>query len=410
MSETDHAVRFASAVSEEDDLGEALDEAVGEVAAALGPEPLDLVLVFASYHHRNRFNLIASDVREQLRPRVALGVTAVGVLGSGFELENRPGVALLGARLGGAWLHPFTYQDLDWTAQQTDPHLLRLRLLGPYAKSTDLAAIMLFADPFSTPMLNLLPALNEALPGVPVIGGMASGAANPGDNRLMLDEHVMHEGAVGVAIGGNLRVDCIVSQGCRPVGSTWLVTRAKPNLIQELGQRPAIAAVQETAQSADAAERRLLEEHGILVGRVINEYKDRFGRGDFLIRPVAGADPDAGYIAVPDFFRVGQTVQFHVRDRRTAEEDLRLLLESQKLHDAPPAGVLLCTCNGRGSRLFEQPNHESDIVRDALGDVPMAGFFAAGELGPIGGENFLHGFTASLALFRPADTAGKPAG
>ena len=196
MTQADQAVRFASGVSEEDDLGEALDEAIGEVAAALGPEPLELALVFASYHHRNRFNLIASEVQAQLRPRVALGVTAVGIIGSGFELENRPGLAILGARLGGAWVHAFTYQDLDWSGQ-SDPHLLRLRLLGPYSKSSDLAALVMFADPFSTPMLSLLPALNDAFAGVPVIGGMASGAATAGDNRLMLNSEISREGAVG---------------------------------------------------------------------------------------------------------------------------------------------------------------------------------------------------------------------
>ena len=400
MADAPQKLCFASGVSEEDDLAEALDEALGEVASALGPGPVDLALAFASYHHRQRFSLIGEDVERLLQPRVSMAVTAGGVIGSGIELENRPGIAVLAARLPGAWVHPFTYHDLNWSSQQSDAHLLRLRVLGPHAKGGNVAALIIFADPFSTPMLSMLPALNEAFPGVPVIGGMASGAASAGDNRLMLNGEVSTTGAIGVAIGGEVRVDCIVSQGCRPVGSTWLVTRAKTNLIQELGQRPALVAAQETAQAAASADQFLLQEHGLLLGRVINEYKDRFGRGDFLVRSVVGADADAGYIVVPDFFRVGQTVQFHVRDKQTAEEDLRLLLESQKLHDEP-AGVLLCTCNGRGSRLFEQPNLESRILREALGDVPMAGFFAAGELGPIGGENFLHGFTASIALFRP---------
>jgi small ligand-binding sensory domain FIST len=140
----------------------------------------------------------------------------------------------------------------------------------------------------------------------------------------------------------------------------------------------------------------------VFVGRVINEYKDHFGRGDFLIRNIIAADRASGFIAVSDFVRVGQTVQFHVRDRRTAEEDLRLLLQTQLLHD-PAAGVLMCTCNGRGRNMFDKPNTESTIVREALGDVPIAGFFAAGEIGPIGTDNFVHGFTAALAIFRPAD-------
>jgi small ligand-binding sensory domain FIST len=329
---------------------------------------------------------------------VSLGVTAGGVLGSGFELENRPGIALLTARLGGAWFQPFTYQQLQWSSQ-TDAQQLRAALLGPHADAQDIAAVILLADPFSTPAMHLIPAINEALPRVPVIGGMASGASDAGENRLFLGEQILSDGAVGVVIGGQVRVDCIVSQGCRPIGDRWVITKARQNIIQDLGQRPAMTAIQSTAQQVSHEDRNLLEEHGILLGRVINEYKERFGRGDFLIRNIIGADPDAGYIAVSDFVRVGQTVQFHVRDARTAEEDLKLLLESEKL-DAQAAGALLFTCNGRGSRLFEEPNFESTIIRQALGDVPLAGFFAAGEIGPIAGENFIHGFTASLVLFR----------
>jgi small ligand-binding sensory domain FIST len=152
------------------------------------------------------------------------------------------------------------------------------------------------------------------------------------------------------------------------------------------------------AEAASDDDRRLME-GGLLIGRVISEYKDRFGRGDFLIRNIVGADEQQGFIAIADLVRVGQTVQFHVRDARAAEEDLRLLLEAQRLH-GPAAGAVLCTCNGRGSNMFPRPNVESALISDALGHAPMAGFFAAGEIGPVGAENFLHGFTSSLAVFR----------
>ncbi len=391
-------ILFHSSISDEEDSREAAHEVLAEATEAMGPEPVDLAMAFVSYHHRDAMGQIATDIAAALEPRVSLGVTAGGVLGSGFELEARPGLSLLTARLADAWFHPFTYQQLQW-AGTTDESQLRRNLLGPYEQASDVAAVILLADPFSTPTMHLVPAINAALPGVPVVGGMASGAATAGDNRLYLDGRVLSEGAVGVAIGGGVRVDCIVSQGCRPVGEKWIITKARQNIIQHLGQRPAMTAIQSTAQDVSSHDRTLLEEHGILLGRVINEYKERFGRGDFLIRNIIGADPDAGYIAVSDFVRVGQTVQFHVRDARTAEEDLRLLLESEKL-DTRAAGALLFTCNGRGTRLFEQPNFESTIIRQAIGDVPMAGFFAAGEIGPISGENFVHGFTASLVIFR----------
>jgi small ligand-binding sensory domain FIST len=397
-------LRFASALSAEDDPGEALDETLGELTDRMGAGPIDLVLVFASTPHRNRLSQIGDRIQRELQPRVSLGATAGGVLAGGFELEQGPGLAVLAGRLEGAWLHPFSYQDLDWAAGEEDPAALRRGLIGSDdPAAADPAAVLLLADPFSTPMGKLLPAINRALPGVPTVGGMASAASQSGDNGLLLNGRVLDEGAVGVAIGGrHIRVDCTVSQGCRPIGEPWVITRARHNLIQEVGGQPIMDAVQQTAREAESEDRALVQEHGLLVGRVINEYKSRFGRGDFLIRNILGADQDTGYIAVSDLMRIGQTIQFHVRDRHTAEEDLRLLLQNQKLH-GPASGALLCTCNGRGQRLFHQPALESSLVREAIGHAPLAGFFASGEVGPVGDVNFLHGFTASLAVFRSVD-------
>ncbi len=210
---------------------------------------------------------------------------------------------------------------------------------------------------------------------------------------------MLKAGAIGVTISGPIEVETIVSQGCRPVGKTILITKAQNNLIQELAGRPALEVVQEMAGEMTEQDRQLLS-GGLLVGTVINEYKDRFGRGDFLVRNILGYDKEKGAIAVGDVPRVGQTVQFHVRDAATAHEDLQLLLDAQQLRE-PPLGGLLITCNGRGSRLFqEDEQHDLRTIRDRLGEIPVAGFFAAGEIGPIGATSFLHGHTASLALFR----------
>jgi len=393
--------QFASAISDDEETDEALAEVLQALAEQLGEGPGDLAIVFVSPHHRRDMQLIVDQVQQELQPRVALGSTAAGVLGAGFELEGRPGLTILAGRLPGVVMHPFSHHDFDWPDVKANPEALRDSILGiDEAMSLDeVKAVLLLADPFTTPMVKLMPALNDALPGVPIIGGMASAASEPGDNRLIYNGRVFEQGAVGVAIGGPVQVDTIVSQGCRPIGEPGLITKAHKNLIQEIGQKPALAVIEQTAEEADEEVRDLLQ-HGVFIGRVINEYKDHFGRGDFLIRNIIGADRTSGYIAISDFVRVGQTVQFHVRDKRTAEEDLRLLLQTQLLHDAP-AGVLMCTCNGRGRNLFDQPNAESAMVRDTLGDVPIAGFFAAGEIGPIGQSNFVHGFTASLAVFRP---------
>ena len=176
------------------------------------------------------------------------------------------------------------------------------------------------------------------------------------------------------------------------------MTRANQNVIQELGGKPPLAQLQELFPSLTPAEKMLIQ-RGLHVGRVINEYQERFGRGDFLIRNVIGADPDSGAMAIGDYVRTGQTVQFHVRDAASADEDLSLLLSQQQSGASPPAGGLLFTCNGRGTRLFDQPHHDAALVRRFWNNLPLAGFFAQGELGPVGGKNFVHGFTASLVLF-----------
>jgi small ligand-binding sensory domain FIST len=206
-------------------------------------------------------------------------------------------------------------------------------------------------------------------------------------------------GAVGVLLQGELGIRSIVSQGCRPIGRHMVVTRAQDNVILELGGRPPLAQLQQLWQELTPEEQQLLQ-RGLHVGRVINEYQGEFQRGDFLVRNVLGLDRDNGSLAITDWIRVGQTVQFHVRDSQTADEDLHALLQIDlSAHERQPGGALIFSCNGRGSRLFPAPHHDARAIRTEAGPIPLAGFFAAGELGPIGGQNFIHGFTASVVLF-----------
>ena len=254
------------------------------------------------------------------------------------------------------------------------------------------ATLLLLADHFSFPTDAFLHRLNIERPGLAVIGGLASAANHPGGNRLALDGEVRADGAVGVFLDGVV-VETVVSQGCRPIGKPFTVTRADRNLVVELGGQPALRRLEELAAGATESDRELLR-RGLQVGLVVDEHKVDFERGDFLVRSVLGADPDVGSIAVGDQIDVGQTLQFQVRDGAAADEDLRALLGS---HSA--AGALVFTCNGRGRHLFGVPDHDSGVIAEILGSVPAAGAFCAGELGPVGGRNFVHGFTASLALF-----------
>jgi small ligand-binding sensory domain FIST len=277
---------------------------------------------------------------------------------------------------------------------------------------------LMFGDPFTTPVTRLLPAISNcgtvndspdqssivnpqsSIRPVPVLGGMASGASQPGLNVMVVNDRAISAGAVGVGLAGDFNIDFVLSQGCRPIGEPLVITRCRQNLVLELGGRKAMEVLQEMAQALSDADKRLLS-RGLLVGTVINEYKQRFGRGDFLVRNVMGFDQRVGGIAIGEMCKVGQTIQFHVRDANTATEDLQLLLDAQMVKDEPPFAAMLFTCNGRGNRLFGESNHDVNIIRRRFGgDMPLAGFFAAGEFGPIGGKSYLHGHTASLALLR----------
>jgi len=217
----------------------------------------------------------------------------------------------------------------------------------------------------------------------------------------MLGEEEFRSGAVAVLVHGPVEIRAVVSQGCRPIGRHFVVTKAEQNVILELSGKPPLAQLQEVFDTLTPREQELVQS-GLHVGRVINEYQETFGRGDFLVRNVVGADRKSGAIAIGDFVRPGQTVQFHIRDAETADEELRELLSAARdSGGGSPLGALMFTCNGRGTRMFSQPHHDAGALGEVLGGIPLAGFFAQGEIGPVGGHSFLHGFTASIALFSP---------
>lgn len=390
-------MKFISAIS----FAESTSTAIGEVLDQIGDidTPVDLAAVFATVEHRDQLDEVRRRLDKAVQPRVLIGSSAEGVLACDVERDGgRAGLAVLLGQLPGVTLSPFSYDDVDWEAALQSPETLRDVLHIP---ESNLRAVLMLADPFSVPMVHLLPLLSDAFPRVPIMGGMASGAEAANENRLLLDDRVFCGGGVGLAIAGHVAVDCTVSQGCRPIGRSYVITRSRQHLVQELGGQPILSVIDQVVDQLDAEDQALVQRNGLLVGRVIDEYKDRFGRGDFLIKNIIGADREQGFVGIGDAqIRVGQTIQFHIRDQKTAEEDFMLLLEGQQLHGAA-AGGLLFSCNGRGTRLFDRENADVEMVRRALGDIPLAGFFAAGEIGPVGHASFLHGHTASLMVFRP---------
>ena len=385
---------FAAACSINSDTVEAIAEACSSAMEQLGGAP-DLAIVFLSADHSSNDVDIAGELHARLGTQHIIGCSGESIVATGKEVEGASAVSLWLARLPGV------------TA--TTMHLSFVRapeggsLVGWPHSLTDAwpadAVMLALGDPYSFPAELLLQLVNDEHPGVPVVGGMASAASSPGENLLICGEKSFHEGAVAVLLHGPIRVRTLVSQGCRPIGEPFVITKADRNVILQLGGMPAYQRLIEVYQTLATSEQDMVR-RGLHVGRVVTEYQDKFEQGDFLVRNVVGVEEETGGIAIGDYVRVGQTVQFHVRDADTADAELRQLLALAK-HDSANhwAGGLLFTCNGRGTRLFSEPHHDAAAIRDAFGDIPVAGFFAAGELGPVGGHNFIHGFTASLALF-----------
>lgn len=385
---------FAASLSTIPHTRQALDEVCAQVGDTLAGGA-DLVCAFFSPHHAGAAEQLAQTIQTRLSPRCLLGCVGEAIVGTGREVEQAPALALWAAR----WREPVEVTPFHLRLERTSEGLSLLGWSDALMQATPARDVVLaLGDPFSFPVDHFIAQINEDAPGLRVLGGMASGVTAPGQCRLLMDDAVLDHGGVGVVLRGRVGLRTVVSQGCRPIGRPFVVTRASENLIVELGGKPAVTALRELWATLAPAEQELLRQ-GPHVGIVLNEYQGTFGRGDFLVRNLVGMDPRAGVLAIGDTVRVGQTVQFHVRDAASADEDLQALLQQDAGAGARPGGALLFTCNGRGTRLFAGPDHDAAALVSAFGPVPVAGFFAQGELGPIAGRNFLHGYTASVVLF-----------
>jgi len=290
-----------------------------------------------------------------------------------------------------------TQEDLELCHAPQDWH--RLTGVAPGA-----SAWLLFADPFTLDAEALVEGMSAAYPGTPLVGGLASGDPRLRGTHLFLNGEVYDRGAVALALGGPYTVRTIVSQGAAPIGQTWAITGAQGNVIETIAQRPAYQVLVDTLRGL-SPEMQGRAQRNLLVGLAMDEHRSEFRRGDFLIRNLMGIDAESGTLAVGALPRVGQTLQFQLRDPAAADEDLRELLERarKELGARQPVGALLCSCNGRGAGLFGTPDHDARTLADFLGPIPTAGFFCNGEIGPVGAQNFLHGFTASIALVIPEE-------
>ena len=387
------ASRWASATSTSPDTRAAAGEIVERLAGDLGDGPVDLVLAFFTAAHVRGAERAAAVLRERLTPACLVGASAHGIVSSEHELESSAAFTVLAGRLPGARLDPFVLVAESWSEAADDA--AEFARLAPGAAGAEL--VLLLGDPFSLDIERVLAGFNRHAPGLRVVGGMASAGPRAGSNLLILNDWVSSEGGVAVSLGGAVRVDVIVSQGCRPVGPPLEVTRAQGNLLIELDGQPALERAEQVLQDLPDAERDRLQ-HGLYIGRPVRPGAS--GPGDYLIRNLLGADRDNGVIAVGDRVGERERVRLHVRDAGTAREDLEMLLSPQAF-DSRADAALLFACNSRGRGLYGEPDGDIGILQESLGGtIPVAGMFCAGEVGPVGGRNFLHGHTASIALLR----------
>jgi small ligand-binding sensory domain FIST len=386
MSQRTLATRIGAGLSAAEDGAEAAFAAASEAAAGLVGEP-DLAFLFLSSDHLDSVVEAAEAVRAELSPKHLLGCVADGVVGAGRELEEGPGAAVWAAALPGALIEPF-----HSVALHTDEGVA----VAGFPELEDPTLVSLLVDPFSFPVAGFLARLNEERQNVPLVGGIAGGGGSPGAAALILGDDVHEEGAVGVALAG-VPVITAVSQGCVPIGRDGVITKAEGNVVFELAGKPALHWVR-TQLASLPPKVQSLAARGLLAGLVIDENKAEYERGDYLVRGLIGVDEASGSIAIGEQVRVGQTLRLHARDSASADEDLRAALAEARAAGSP-AGALLFTCNGRGTHMFPEPDHDARVVAEELGEPALAGFFCGGEIGPVGSRAFLHGFTATLAVF-----------
>lgn len=378
--------RIAAGLSTAPEAAEAAAAAAREAAVGLAGEAPDLAFLFLSPHHLERAPDAAEALREELRPGHLLGCISEGVLAGGREVEEGPAAAIWAGALPGAEIECFHAE-----ARVTDEGVA----VDGVPELDDPSLVAVLVDPYSFAPGPFLERLNGERPGLPLVGGIATGAGGPGAQALIVDDEVYDRGAVGAVLAGT-RVATVVSQGCVPLGREVVITRAEGNVVLELAGQPALDVLRRELAGL-THERQLLAAQGLLVGLVIDENKAEYERGDFLIRGLLGADEATGALVLGEQVRVGQTLRFHARDAASADEDLREALAG--LGGGRSAGAVLFTCNGRGTRMFAEPDHDARVVSEALGSSALAGFFCGGEIGPVGGRAFLHGFTATLAVF-----------
>ena len=389
-------MKWASSISTQPSLEQALKEAVADIRRQLGDEAPDLVMAFISPIFGS--SSILSKLLRQIFPTTRVfGCTAGGVSGGGREVEQDIGLSLTAAILPDVGIEA-CHLTSDQLPDPEEAVTSWRALIG--LEPEHQPAFLILPDPFSFDVSELINGLDRAYPGAPKAGGVASGGRRPGEHALFSDDTVHRSGAVCIALYGDIQLDTVVAQGCRPIGIPFKVTRGHQNLIYELNGQKVLTTLEILFNKLSDSDQSLFRRSPML-GLAMDPSKEQLRHGDFLIRGVQGVSRQSGALALNGAVHNGQYIQFHVRDAAASAHDLHEMLDrSRRLHPEPVAGALMFNCLGRGKLFYGQEDHDTQVFNELIGDAPMGGFFCSGELGPIHGKTFLHGYTAVFALFR----------
>ena len=391
-------MRWASAVDTDTSLPAAIERAAEKLFNDLGKQDPDLLFVFVSSQHAARFEAVSELLRREFEGTYLFGCCASAVIGAGQEIEDRAAISLTGAILPGVRMRG-THLD----AAQVPPVYAERHVWedAMHLTANQQPSFLILTDPFSFETETFVKGLDRVFPGSVKIGGLASGAKQVGSTALYLGDRVYHSGAITLSLTGDIQVDAIVTQGCRPIGEPMFVTAAHENLIREIDGHAARDVLSDLFEKLPPADRDLFSQ-SLFLGLAIRADATEYAPGDFLIRNILGMDPQSGALWVNAEIPPRSVVQFHFRDAAAAALDLERALTEYRESPlfVPSGGALLFSCNGRGADLYGQPDHDSNAFRRLVADVPLGGFFCNGEVGPVQDSTFLHGHTSAFAVFR----------
>lgn len=388
-------MRWASALSDHPSLSKAVGECCTKLRETLGEAPLQLAVAFVSPDYGPALEKLPAFIKRRLGCQTFLGTTAEGVLAGSVEVENRPALSLMAASLPGVNVRSFFVNSRGLPDLDASPHAWESLVECPREEAQ---SFILLADPFSFPIDDMILGLDYAFPRSVTIGGMASGGQAPGEHSLFFNQHVFHQGLVGLSLSGPVQLMTAVSQGCRPIGPVYQVTNCRQNVVMGLDGRSPLEVLQEVAQELSEQDQTLLH-RSLFIGLPMETPST--GEGSWLIRSLLGVDGREGHLAVGAWPRQGQHLRFHLRETAETLADVKHTLATLKPVTGLSEGAFVFSCLGRGRSFYGEPSRESRLFQEVMGDVPRAGFFSTGEIGPGAGATRLHGYSTCYGLLKP---------